>query len=129
MSVLEFLPEAFTEAAAAVAYYEEREQGLGARLRAEIETASAAILDHPLLWRERRGGYRRVNLPAFPFYLAYFIRGKRVIIAALGHASRHPDYWKVASPRSSRSTNMLITPRNWVGSDLGKSRPARAMRS
>ena len=48
MRVLEFLPEASEEAAAAVAYYEERERGLGARLRAQIETASASILDHPL---------------------------------------------------------------------------------
>ena len=82
MSALEFLPEASEEATAAVAYYEEREPGLGARFRREIETASASILDHPLLWRERPGGYRRVNLPAFPFYLAYFIRAERVIIAA-----------------------------------------------
>src|SRR5712691_1813018 len=94
MSVLEFLPEASEEAATAVAYYEEREQGLGARLRAQIENASAAILDHPLLWRERPAGYRRVNLPAFPIYLAYFIRGERLIVAAVGHASRDPDYWK-----------------------------------
>lgn len=94
MRVLEFLPEAFDEAAGAVAYYEEREPGLGARLRAQITSASAAILDHPLLWSERRGGYRRVNLPGFPFYIAYFIRGERLIVAAIGHASRDPDYWK-----------------------------------
>lgn len=48
MRVLEFLPEASEEAADTVAYYEERERGLGARLRAQIETASASILDHPL---------------------------------------------------------------------------------
>ena len=94
MSFLEFLPEASDEATAAVAYYEERERGLGARLRAQIETASASIVDHPLLWSERSGRYRRVNLPGFPFYIAYFIRGERVMVAAVGHASRHPDYWK-----------------------------------
>ena len=94
MSVLEFLPEAPAEAAAAIAYYEERERGLGARLRAQIETASASIVDRPLLWSERSGGYRRVNLPGFPFYIAYFIRAERVIVSAVGHASRHPDYWK-----------------------------------
>ena len=90
MRTLEFLAEAYLEAAAAVAYYEER----GARLRAQIETAPASILEHPLLWHERVGGYRRVNLPGFPFYIAYFVRVELVIIAAVGHASRHPDYWK-----------------------------------
>ena len=95
MSILEFLPDASDEAVAAVAYYEERERGLGARLRTEVEIASASIKERPLLWRERRpGGYRRVNLPGFPFYLAYFIRGDRLIVAAVGHASRDPDYWK-----------------------------------
>ena len=94
MRVLEFLPEASEEAAAALTYYEERARGLGARLRTQIETASASIVDHPLLWSERSGGYRRVNLPGFPFSISFFIRGERVIVAAVGHASRHPDYWK-----------------------------------
>lgn len=94
MSVLEFLPAASDDAVAAVRYYEERERGLGARLRAQSETASVSILGHPLFWREHPGGYRRVNLPGFPFYIAYFIRKERVIVAAIGHASRDPDYWK-----------------------------------
>ena len=102
MTVLDFLPEAFQEAEAAVTYYEERERGLGARLRAQIETASASIIDHPLLWNERVGGYRRVNLPGFPFYMAYFIRGERVIVAAVGHASRDPDYWKSRISKTKR---------------------------
>lgn len=92
--VLEFLPEAGAETAAATEYYETRVSGLGVRFRSELESACAAIVQHPLLWRERRGGYRRVNLPGFPFYVAYFIREERILIAAVGHASRHPDYWK-----------------------------------
>ena len=43
---------------------------------------------------ERLGGYRRVNLPGFPYYVAYFIRGERILVAAVGHGSRHPNYWK-----------------------------------
>ena len=91
MSALDFLPEASGEAAAATAYYEEREPGLGARFRKEIEAACASILDRPLLWRERSGGYRRVNLPGFPFYLAYFVRGERVIVARIRHHQLVPN--------------------------------------
>lgn len=92
--VLEFLPEAITEAADATAYYEGCVQGLGARLRREIESTTTAIVSGPLHWRERPGGFRRANQKGFPYYVAYFIRGERVIIAAVAHASRHPDYWK-----------------------------------
>jgi plasmid stabilization system protein ParE len=94
MSVsLDFLPEA-VDVAKAVEWYEAREPGLGARFRREMESVCSAILQHPLLWRERRGGYRRVNLPGFPYYLAYFLREERILIAAVGHGSRHPDWWK-----------------------------------
>jgi hypothetical protein len=40
------------------------------------------------------GGFRRVNCPVFPYFIAYFIRGDTVVIAAVAHGSRHPDYWK-----------------------------------
>jgi plasmid stabilization system protein ParE len=92
-AVLEFLPEAFGEIEEATKYYEQRVPGLGARFRAEVESVGAAIVRQPLLWRKRPGGFFRVNLPGFPFYVAYFIRGERILIAAVGHSHRHPDYW------------------------------------
>jgi plasmid stabilization system protein ParE len=91
---LGFLPEAIDDVAQAVEWYESREPGLGAQFRRQVESTCSDILQHPLVWRERRGGYRRVNIPGFPFYLAYFLREERVLIAAVGHGSRHPDWWK-----------------------------------
>jgi len=96
--VLEFLPEANADVTAAVEWYERRELGLGARFRNEVESVCSAIVQHPLLWRERPGGYRRVNLPGFPYYVAFFRREKRIVVAAVGHASRYPDYWKKRTP-------------------------------
>ena len=93
-AVLEFLPEAKCDADEATRFYEMHVPGLGARFRAEVESVCAAIVRQPLLWRERRGGYRRVNIPGFPYYVAYFIRGERILVTAVGHSSRHPDYWK-----------------------------------
>ena len=93
-AVLEFLPEAKCDAEEATRFYEGRVAGLGARFRAEVESVCAAIVRQPLLWRERSGGHRRVNIPGFPYYVAYFIRRERIIVAAVGHAARHPDYWK-----------------------------------
>ena len=69
-AVLEFLPEAKCDAEEATRFYERRIPGLGARFRAEVESVCAAIVRQPLLWSERRGGYRRVNIPGFPYYVA-----------------------------------------------------------
>lgn len=91
---LEFLPEAVCEAEEATRYYERCVPGLGVRFRQEVESVCAAVVRQPLLWRERRGGFRRVNLPGFPYYISYFIRTERILVAAIAHASRHPDYWK-----------------------------------
>ena len=91
---LEVLPQAAQEAAEATGYYEQTEPGLGVRFREEIESVAAAILMHPLLWRQRPGGYRRVNLPGFPFYVAYVLRSERVRVIAISHAARQPYYFR-----------------------------------
>lgn len=96
--VLEFLPEAAAELECVTGDYEARIPGLGLRFRELVESACAAIVQHPLLWRERSGDYRRVNLPGFPYFIAFVLRGERVVITAVGHASRHPDYWKNRMP-------------------------------
>ena len=93
-AVLEFLPEATEEVEEATRYYERRVSGLGVRFRQEVESVCAAVVRQPILWRERPGGFRRVNFPGFPYYVVYFIRGERILVAAVAHASRHPDYWK-----------------------------------
>jgi toxin ParE1/3/4 len=91
---LEFLPAAEQELAEATAHYEETELGLGVRFREEVQSTAAAILLHPLLWRQRRGSYRRVNLPGFPYYVAYVLRGQRVRVIAVGHSARQPGYFR-----------------------------------
>lgn len=91
---LEFLSEARDEFLEAAAYYEDKEVGLGIRFRDEVARVCARISTDPLLWREREGGYRRVNCPVFPYYVAYFIREERVIVAAVAHGHRKPKYWE-----------------------------------
>jgi hypothetical protein len=60
----------------------------------EVSDVIDRILFDPYLWRERRGGYRRVNLPVFPYYIAYFIRRDTLVVAAVAHAKRKPNYWR-----------------------------------
>ncbi|MCB1100609.1 MAG: type II toxin-antitoxin system RelE/ParE family toxin [Verrucomicrobiae bacterium] len=78
----------------AVAYYEEREAGLGLAFVSEVRRQLAAIGEDPLRPSIRPAGYRRVNLRRFPFYLAYVIKER----AIWAHAKRKPGYWKKRIP-------------------------------
>ncbi len=91
---LEFLPEARSEFAEAAEFYENKEPGLGKRFKDEIVEACLTIVAHPLLWREREGGFRRVNCPVFPYYIAYLTRDQTILVAAVAHERRHPNYWQ-----------------------------------
>lgn len=91
---VEFTSEASEDLFEASAYYEAREAGLGMRFRNEVSEVLRIVATAPLLWRERKGGYRRVNCPVFPFYLAYVIRENCLVIVAVAHGSRKPGFWK-----------------------------------
>ena len=81
--ILEFLSDASAELFEAAAYYESKQEGLGRRFRNEVLEVCGMIVQQPFLWRERAGGYRRVNCPVFPYYIAYFIRGDLIVVAAM----------------------------------------------
>ena len=81
--IVEFLEEAEQELMDAVLWYESKEAGLGKRLRDEIAHVLDRIVEDPLLWRERSGGYRRVNCPIFSYYIPYFIREHKIIVEPL----------------------------------------------
>lgn len=92
--IVEFLEEADHELFEAALWYDAKEPGLGKRLRDEVARVVSRIAEDPLLWRERLGGYRRVNCPVFPYYVAYVIRGDKLLVAAVANGCRQPDYWK-----------------------------------
>ena len=92
--MVEFLEEAMEELLEAMMWYEEKKSGLGVRFRDEIFRVIDQLARDSLLWRERAGGYRRINCPVFPYYLPYIIRESKIIIVAVAHERRRPDYWR-----------------------------------
>jgi plasmid stabilization system protein ParE len=88
-----FLAEAQRDLIRASARYEVQEPGLGVRFRNEARRVLQRISRDPLLWREREGGYRRVNRPVFPYFIAYVIRDDAVLVAAIIDQRREPDFW------------------------------------
>jgi plasmid stabilization system protein ParE len=89
---IELHPSADGEFAAQVAYYEDRETGLGRRFYNEVIAHLDWIAANPEVPRLRKG-YRRVNLKVFPLYVAYTAERDRVWVLAVAHGSKRPGYW------------------------------------
>lgn len=90
-----FHPEAEAELLAAAEYYENLEPGLGSAFATEIETALNNILNFPAAWPVVDSGIRRCQTVKFPFGLLYDIVQDQIVILAVMHLSRSPDYWKI----------------------------------
>ena len=87
------LPEAADEFDDAADYFEQQQAGLGRRFRDEVDRHIRWIGEHSDIPRLRRGGYRRVNLKVFPYYVAYLIWQDTIWILAVAHGHRKPEYW------------------------------------
>lgn len=90
----DFHSEARKELDQEFGYYTSVGIELGNDFDGRISAAIREICEFPFSYRLREGGYRRINLARFPFYIPYIIRDETLIILAIAHNSRHPDYWK-----------------------------------
>lgn len=91
---VEFITEARDDLFEAVDYYESKEAGLGLRFRDQVVDVLKVVSTAPYLWRERPSGYRRVNFPVFPYYIAYVVRDDVLVVIAVAHQMRMPRFWQ-----------------------------------
>jgi toxin ParE1/3/4 len=83
------------ELAKAIAYFEEKETGLGLRFRMEFEHAVGLIRENPdigAVWE--RSSYRHWTIERFRYVLYYTLRPTGLWIVAVAHGSRRPNYWR-----------------------------------
>lgn len=92
-----FHPEAEAEFLAAIDWYEERTVGLGADFAAEVHAAIQRALAMPLAWPKVADDIRRVLTSRFPYGILYAARGDRILVLAVMHLRRQPDYWRERS--------------------------------
>ena len=91
--IVEFLPQARSELHDAVSYYEGELSGLGLRFWDEVDQHISWITENPEVPRLRSGGYRRVNLKIFPYYISYIVRDPVIWVLAIAHGHSLPEYW------------------------------------
>lgn len=94
MKPVVFLPEAEQEMIFAAEYYEAQASGLGVDYLSEVERSVQAIAESPMTWPIVEGKLRRRLVRRFPFGVLYRIDLEEIIIVAVAHLRRKPEYWK-----------------------------------
>ncbi len=99
MTRARFTREARAELLAQTAYYETLRKGLGARFRAEVETAASLAATFPLHGKPGPAGTRRRLVADFPFKLLYTETDYGILIHAIAGDRQPPEYWLSRIPR------------------------------
>lgn len=86
--------EASAEHKRQIAYYEEKQAGLGRRYHAELQAALALALEAPHRYRIiQEPSIRRIGFRVFRFDLIYREVGGVVEVLAIASQRREPYYW------------------------------------
>ena len=99
MKTVRVEPEAKQELAAAAAWYEQRREGLGLELVAEVDAVFAAITGNPSRYPPYPRvapelGVRRAAARRFPYSIAFIELPTVVRVLAVAHEKRRPGYWR-----------------------------------
>lgn len=86
-------PEAEEDLAETFDWYESRQRGLGSEFARAVEAAFCSILrnprQYPVVYREAH----RAPVRRFPYRVHFVIESQRIVVIAVTHARRDPEYW------------------------------------
>jgi hypothetical protein len=91
---IRFLEIAQIEFDESVEYYNTESVGLGDIFLLEIVNAIERIEHFPEAWHPFSNNTRRCQLHRFPYGIIYQILDTEILIVAIAHLHRKPDYWK-----------------------------------
>lgn len=88
-----FLEEAQQELDDAVFYYNQELSGLGAEFLDEILKTLERVANFPHAWHPYSNRTRRCQAKRFPYAVVYQMRDEKILIVAIAHLHREPEYW------------------------------------
>ena len=88
-----FHPDADKEVDEIVDYYDGVEDSLGDEFFSELQNAITRVLRLPDAWQMVWPSARRCLLSRFPYQLVYQERPDGILIVAVMHLHREPNYW------------------------------------
>jgi toxin ParE1/3/4 len=92
--IVKFRPAARAEFDEAIAWYENKEPGLGDEFEHEIQQAIKRIEWNPKSPAVVYKDVRRVRAGRFPYLIYYRINGNIIRIVSVFHAKRDPRVWQ-----------------------------------
>jgi plasmid stabilization system protein ParE len=89
-----FLPGADADYQEAFDWYFKRSPRAADGFEAAVEQALREIVEAPTRWPLLDERHRFHLLKTYPYYLVYRIDEEQVVVVAVAHGRRHPEYWK-----------------------------------
>ncbi|MBI4746508.1 MAG: type II toxin-antitoxin system RelE/ParE family toxin [Deltaproteobacteria bacterium] len=90
---LSLLPLAQAELDDAFSWYEEQAGGLGYEFLDELDQSVRLIASFPEAFEQIEDAVRRCLVNRFPYGVIYGIDGVEVVVIAVAHLKREPNYW------------------------------------
>jgi len=95
---IRFLEVARSELLEAHQYYASYSAAAADRFRRDARSALRRMAAHPDAWHPLDARFRRCQLTGFPYGVIYEKVGDDLIIVAVAHLHREPDYWRRHTP-------------------------------
>ena len=100
---LRILREAEEESLQAALWYDGQLQGLGDDFLVEYAAALEVIEDNPLRFGRletlsSNRNIRRCLLKRFPYVVIYEVLSEEIVVLAVAHGNRRPEYWRHRRP-------------------------------
>ena len=94
MKTVQFITEARAELLTETEHYTHIQPVLGDQFVAAIEPALAIALAFPTSGSPAMGGSRKIVVKKFPFSVFYLAVETGIVVIAVAHHARKPNYWK-----------------------------------